>query len=118
MEWRLYFDYGAVFEQMQGHLSRQRTALPLSRVDLRDQMSKYQYWIPGDHKQRFAGREATSRCWAVNLDHHPMGYQAVTDDVLDRTRAEAGLRWVDPRMGELYLVAFDGSKDDDDRDLP
>lgn len=112
VSWELFFDFSAITEMLSQHLSRQRMVIPLSRADLRDQMSKYDYWIAGDHRQRFGANSTPARCWGIRLDKHPMGYQAVPDDVLDKSRAESGLAgWTDPRLGELYLIVEQVTKE-------
>lgn len=105
-KWRLYVNYGAVIGKLTEHLRKQNQTMPLSPKDLRDQMQQHPYWLGEDLKQRFGSGASPSKCWGVDVDLHPMGYQLQTDEAvaaaLDARTLEE--EWVDPRLGELYLI--------------
>jgi hypothetical protein len=81
--------------------------MPLSRKDLRDQLSREPYWIGGKLRKRFGPGMAVKACWGIELDRHPLGYHRVSDqEFLDwvglglEARAERG----DPRKGPLFGI--------------
>jgi hypothetical protein len=116
-EYRLFIDPDATITALEIYLAKARLTLPLKRNDLRDQLSKNEYWIPGKHRQRFSsGGIGGIPCWGVDVNKHPMGYQAVSDEALrealdDSLVQSAQLPPVfkdgDPRKGPLFLIIED-----------
>jgi hypothetical protein len=107
LSYQLHFDPDAVLACMKVYLSRQREGMPLSRKDLRDQLSREPYWIGGKLRKRFGPGMAVKACWGIELDRHPLGYHRVTDqEFFDwvglglEARAERG----DPRKGPLFGI--------------
>lgn len=110
VSYTLYINFGPALSKLEENMRKRGKSLSLNRNDIRDQMSQNSYWISGGdegtHRQRFGKGQATARCWAVSLDHHPLGYIPVEDEALfnsqeDRSMGEA---WNDPRMGDLYSI--------------
>lgn len=58
-------------------------------------------WMPGQHKQRFTS--GLDNAWAVDLDYHPQGYRAISDEehLAWTQQAEAS---PDPRLGEMHAL--------------
>jgi hypothetical protein len=102
--YRLYIDPEPMIAQLQIYLSKQRASVTLKRKDLRDQLSKNDYFIQGVVKKRF-GKSAAggTHAWGIEIDKHPLGFQSgVTAEefqayINDR---ESG----DPRQGPLYAI--------------
>ena len=111
VSYRLMFDYNAVLLKLNSFLvTRQRSVLPLQRKDLRDQLSTYPYWVTGIPVVRFGAARSPTRCWAIDVDQHPLGYQPVSDDELMRSWEDCGhnvQKWNDPRKGELFLLVHE-----------
>ncbi len=108
----LYFDPDAVIDQLMIYLTRKRAILPLKRKDLRDQLSKNEYWIDGKITMRLGppGKMAQMKVWGISLDRHPLGRQDITDDqyhewLMRRAQDddESG-EDDDPRHGPLYSI--------------
>lgn len=106
VSYTLYFDYNAIIEVLKERAARQRDSIVLNRNDWRDQLSKHAYWImwehSGGHRQRFGTSKAPTRCWAIDVDKHPMGYQAVSDEDWNTSRVDG--TGVDPRKGDLFVI--------------
>jgi hypothetical protein len=100
--YRLFMNPEPVLKSLAIYLSKARGQITLKRQDLRDQLSKERYWIPGQIKKRFgpAGDMTTEACWGVNIDLHPMGLQPATDEQVNDylLKKEEG----DPRKGPLF----------------
>lgn len=106
-EYRLYIDPEAVISAMNIHLTRQHQQVKLNKSDLRDQFSKCSYWVPGRHDQRFGdiGRlGSVTKCWCINLDEHPLGYERITDEEYNAMRIDPEMTDSDRRRGPLYLI--------------
>ncbi|MBI2950361.1 MAG: hypothetical protein HYY23_22260 [Verrucomicrobia bacterium] len=99
----LHFDYGALSGALEAHLRKQGRSLPLGRNDVRQQMAQNRYWIEERKSTRLFGRRNPVACWSVDLDFHPLGYQAVSDEEFERWKAEGSDGW-DPRKGPLYEI--------------
>lgn len=112
VSYKLYMDFNTVLARMGEYLAKQRERLPLSQRDLRDQLSKNEYWVPGEWKQRMPpSSKAPTRCWCIDVDKHPLGYQKVSDADLELSRQGSPLsEWVDPRMGDLYKIILEVEK--------
>ena len=87
-------------------LTKQRQALPLKRKDLRDQLSRCEYWYRLTEGRklvvRFGAGDGTSLAWGIIADKHPLGYRQVPDEDFDSylTNAKGG----DPRKGPLFTL--------------
>jgi len=102
--YRLYIDPEPMLAQLQIYLTKQRASVTLKRKDLRDQLSKNDYFIPGVLRKRF-GRSTSggTTAWGIVVDKHPLGFQAGVS--AEEFRAylndrESG----DPRQGPLYAI--------------
>ena len=78
-------------------LTKQRQSLPLKRIDLRDQLGRYEYWYRPPEGKKLAVRFGHGRGSAVS---HPLGYQQVPDDDLKDLDDKKG----DPRKGPLFTL--------------
>jgi len=101
--YRLYIEPDALLAQLQIFLSKQRANVGLRRKDLRDQLSKEDYWLQtsGKLRKRFGkGSAGGVNCWGIDLDKHPLGYIPITDEEYDQylLNVESG----DPRKGPLF----------------
>jgi hypothetical protein len=101
--WQLFIWPEPVIAALQIFLTKGRGALPLKRKDLRDQLSRNEYWLPGLHTKRFSSG-ATAKAWGFDLDSTPLGYQLVADDdpayLAFRDNESEG----DPRRGPLFGI--------------
>ncbi|MDE2099464.1 MAG: hypothetical protein KGL39_19590 [Patescibacteria group bacterium] len=108
-EYILLIDPDPMLAALNIWLTKQRQALPLKRKDLRDQLSKSEFWyqLPEDPKTkqpkklnvRFGVGNSTSLAWGIIADKHPLGYRKITDEEfmeLDETG--------DPRKGPLFKL--------------
>jgi hypothetical protein len=113
----LYCDPDALVSSVAEYLRGLGEKVSLRRTDLRDQLSKAVYWIPGQHSVRFGpkGSMSVTKAWAISLNDHPLGRQNVSLEDLSAaldTRApgisETGLifRDGDPRKGPLYQIIY------------
>ena len=86
--------------------------MTLRRKDLRDQLSKNDFWNENAKQQRI-GR-VQSRPWGIIVDKHPLGYQQVSDKDLaeaagksEKVLDDIGLHFGksgDPRKGPLFGI--------------
>jgi hypothetical protein len=85
-------------------LTKQRQQLPLKRKDLRDQLSRNEFWysLPDGKKLnvRFGG--GVSLAWGIIADKHPLGYRPVSDEDFDNYLANN--KDGDPRKGPLFSL--------------
>lgn len=114
----LFIEPAGAIAYVQSWLTKQRMSVTLRQKDLRDQLSKHPFWVGGKIRKRFgpAGKTSVAPAWGILLDHHPLGYQAVSDAEFEsaltgqRTLAELGPGMVpvfqdgDPRRGPLYAI--------------
>jgi hypothetical protein len=109
--WKLYFDPGSVLPALREHLVKQRETMALPPRDLREQMKRQPYWIQGKGdgiKMRMGDGMASTRVWCIDLDHHPMGLQDVSDEDLKASRdGKASMAWDDPRLGDLHGIVME-----------
>lgn len=89
-----------VIASMQQYLVKLRQQVTLSRKDLRDQLSKNEYWIDGKHRWKLNG--STIAGWAFDLDKHPMGLQRVSDEDWEHFMQHPDDP--DPRKGPLFSI--------------
>ncbi len=101
---RLFIDPDQTLTHLQMFLTKSRSQISLKRKDLRDQLSRNPYWIEGKHSKRFifGDSRATTKCWGIEVDKHPLGYQPVSDEQYDAMlfKAHEG----DPRKGDLFVI--------------
>lgn len=108
--YKLYMDPEQVLAHLQIFMTKQHGSLSLKRKDLRDQMSKQPYWIEGKLRVRFEDSGPGGiTAWGIEVDKHPLGYQAVSDEDADQLltpRAVTDDDPGDPRQGPLYAIVL------------
>lgn len=114
ISYRIYIEPETLMAQLaKEYLAKVRANMPLSRRDLRDQLSKHAYWVPGEHKQRYGESRIGQRAWCIEVDRHPLGYVPTTDEELlaayQRSVEKCGGlgEFHDPRKGPLFLLIED-----------
>lgn len=115
--YHLFIDPNAVVAKLKEYLRKLGQEFPLSIRDLREQLSKEPYWVPGGKdgwKQRMGSGRAATRVWCIDLDRHKeFGYLECEDEELFQSREGVpSTEWVDPRLGELYQIAFEVERDE------
>ncbi len=81
VSYTLFFEPNGVVSALAAHLRQRGQTVSLRRNDLRDQLSKNPYWVPGRHRKRFgAGLAGGIPAWGIRLDRHPLGRQEVTPE--------------------------------------
>lgn len=125
---RLYFTSRPVIRKVEEITARTRREARISDVDLRAQMSRRDWWVPGsfgngNHKQRFVvgNTEAVTTCWCIDVTRCEMGYAApgreeleAYIDELNNARGVSAIsdhgdmdpeaHCSDPRKGELFTI--------------
>lgn len=116
---RLYLDPKSIIRHLEIYLRKAGHTVTLRYNDLRDQLSKNEFWIKPEAgkklNRRFGKKGQTSvvQAWGILVDKHPLGFQPVSDEdyraaLSDRnpTLDEIGPVFADgdPRRGELYAV--------------
>lgn len=105
--WRNYqlsIHPGNITGALRTYLRKQNRALSLEVNDLKDQMSREDYWIK-DKQQRFGSGAGNTRCWTIDLDKHPMGRLPATDEEVAAARnGDIGMSENDPRKGPLFGI--------------
>ena len=107
----LYIQPDLTIASLQMSLRKQNASIVLKKKDLRDQLSKNEFWIKaksadGILRKRFSsieGEVAQLAAWGVEVDKHPLGYQRQSDAVMaeaSKTLATEG----DPRKGPLFAL--------------
>lgn len=97
----LYFGPGPVLEIVNTWTSK---TYVWNRPDIRKALARAVYYIPGEIKQKLGGDNSVC-VWGVELDLHPLGYRAVTDEELAQAQAAVtDGAWKDPRLGPLYEI--------------
>ncbi len=127
---KLFFEPEGVISALAAFLRKRGETLPLRRNDLRDQLSKERYWLPGQHKKRFlSGQSGGITAWGVDLDKHPLGRQEVDEAAWqaaldDRQKALPGgfpthigpeFKDGDPRCGPLFAIVEKVEQRQDER---
>jgi hypothetical protein len=112
--WKIYvllIDPDPTIAALNIWLTKQRMTLPLKRQDLRDQLSRCDYWyqLPESDKGakrklvvRFGSGSGTSLAWGIVADKHPLGYRQVPDEEFDAYLANN--KSGDPRKGPLFTL--------------
>lgn len=101
--WCLYIEPNALLTHLQVWLARQRGNVVLRRKDLRDQLSKEEYWL-SNVKKRFVPVGAGGvNGWGFLVDKHPLGYTAVPDETYNKYLMNVSEG--DPRKGPLFDLA-------------
>ncbi len=114
--YRIYIEPDSMLAALQKELVKQRGNIALRRKDLRDQLSREEYWIQGALRKRFTrGGAGGIPCWGIAVDKHPLGYIPVPDEVYLAYRANKSAG--DPRKGSLFeLVDWILNHQDDEDD--
>ena len=100
---------------MAQYLRKQGEKVSLRRSDLQAQMSKNDYWIPGNHRKRFGDEMSQVVAWGISMELHPLGRQAIALEDFqaaldDRQKTLADLpgedlfKDGDPRKGPLFAI--------------
>ena len=110
----LFMDPNRVIDWLAIHLRKIGSPLPLRYKDLRDQLSKNDFWYRSDNGKKLVKRIGGTPCvpWGIILDKHPLGYQRTTDEEFraslrtEKTLADVGHMFKDgdPRKGPLYAI--------------
>ena len=97
----LWMSPNEVLAELNIFMGQQRAKAVLQKNDLRDQLSKQPYWR-GSEGISFKGRDTNTRCWALSLTDHPLGYQQISDEKYQAflQNPEKG----DPREGPLFGI--------------
>jgi hypothetical protein len=87
------------------YLRKQNRIPSLEINDLRDQMSKEDYYISRG-RQRFGIGAGVTACWTIDMDKHPMGKLPATDEeiVAARSNGHLDVSEADPRRGPLFGI--------------
>lgn len=116
MSYSLFLEPNLTISTLAAHLRKQGSSVSLRRNDLRDQLSKNDYWIHGNIKKRFGhGLAGGIHAWGFLLDKHPLGRQEVTkqefEESLDlrQKSIDAAVQFHtfldgDPRKGPLFAI--------------
>ena len=110
-EYDIYLRPEDVIAALQIWLRKQNATIVLKKKDLRDQLSKNEFWIKaksadGILRKRFSiieGEMTQFSAWGIKVDKHPLGYQRQSDAVMaeaSKTLATEG----DPRKGPLFAL--------------
>lgn len=114
--YKIYIEPDSLLAALQKELVKQRGNITLKKKDMRDQLAREEYWIPGALRKRFTrGGAGGIPCWGVAVDKHPLGYIPVEDDVYLHYRANKGEG--DPRKGPLFELVewiLDHETEDED----
>lgn len=100
---------------LQMWLAKGRSSLVLKKKDLRDQMSKEEYWLQGQLKARFTkGKSGGTAAWGIDVDKHPLGTIPCSDEEHSAYLLKPGEG--DPRKGPLFEIVDwlkDGQKEEE-----
>jgi hypothetical protein len=112
----LFMDPNRVLDALRIHLRKGGSSVTLRYKDLRDQLSKNDFWVnlnlgKGKYLQRRIGGP-NCRAWGIIADKHPLGYQRTSDEefrasLRENTKLEdVGIMFKDgdPRKGPLYAI--------------
>jgi hypothetical protein len=109
---------GPVLEVLKRHKRMSGGAFPITKDDLRVQMSTRPYWVapPATHgnRRRFGKSRTLQVCWVIDVDKHDEGLNPVTDEEFHKSLyrdgdEEKGIflpteEWIDPRKGDLFAL--------------
>jgi hypothetical protein len=120
MQYTLFIDYNQATSHLGIFLTKGRQTVTLRPKDLRDQLSRNDFFIQGKGQlvKRFGpvGSTANAGAWGILVDKHPLGYRKVSDEDLqaalvpDRDRKLDAIGHVfrescgDPRKGTLFSI--------------
>ena len=135
--YRLYMDPNQVISALQIYLRKGGQNISLRYKDLRDQLSKNDFWVrlEGGRKlcKRFGKRGSmdTTVAWGIHVDWHPLGLQHIDDETFraaltpadqKRWNDATGLKFAegDPRKGDLFAIigGVEKKESEDQRDQP
>jgi len=119
--YKIYFDPHNVISAVQIFLRKAGANVTLRYKDLRDQLSRNDFWIAPEKsdcsiKRRFGAAEskATRTAWGIYVDKHPLGLQPVTEEEMQEAMdprqilaASVGtmvFKDGDPRKGPLFTI--------------
>ncbi|HWY29716.1 MAG TPA: hypothetical protein VNX46_03115, partial [Candidatus Acidoferrum sp.] len=115
----LYMEPNSVIHHLHIHKRQAGLPVPLKYNDLRDQLSKFEWWVkspPGEKlRKRFGpkGNMTTMPAWGFHLDLHPLGLQDVSDEAYQKALSERSptiedigpiFKDGDPRKGPLFEI--------------
>jgi hypothetical protein len=117
----LYFHPQTVISRLNEWLRKQGQVLGLKQRDLRDQLSKHDYWVSpqanSELKKRIGAYRAKTAMsvWGIKLDQHPLGTRPLPDSRLvtelgaegfEQLRDGMFVTWPngDPRQGPLHTL--------------
>ena len=109
-EYTLFIDPEQAISYLQIYLRKGGQNVSLKYKDLRDQLSKNNFWVPrletGSLKKRFGskGSLVLKLAWGIKADEHPLGYAPVSDEELLAAQVTAG----DKPLGTIGPVFKDG----------
>ena len=129
--YKLYMDPNQVISALQIYLRKGGQSVTLKYKDLRDQLSKNEFWVKleGGKKlyKRFGkkGSMDTTAAWGFHVDLHPLGLQHIDDETFKAALKpgeqkvfddEAGLIFEegDPRKGDLFAIVGGVEKKQED----
>jgi hypothetical protein len=108
----LFMNPARVIDALQIHLRKGGFNVTLRYKDLRDQLSKNDFWYTnGKDIQRWIGG-SNCKAWGIIADKHPLGYQPTSDEEFraslrdDKKLDDVGLMFKsgDLRKGPLYAI--------------
>jgi hypothetical protein len=118
--YKLFIEPHGAISQLQIYLRKQGLSVTLRYKDLRDQLSKNQFFIAGPSqiglKKRFGrpGSMVSKTAWGFYVDLHPLGLQDISDEELEAAKkpvaelriGDVGMvfRDGDPRQGPLFAI--------------
>jgi hypothetical protein len=118
---RLFIEPHLAINELQVYLRKGNQSVTLRRKDLRDQLSKCDFWIGATNskdglKKRFGqkGSMASLTAWGFIVDKHPLGTLCVPDEELSKAMVPDNekplgvigpvFRDGDPRKGPLFAI--------------
>lgn len=110
----LWIDPHSVIDSVQIHLRKAGRDVTLKYKDLRDQLSKLDFWMKPENR-RFGkkGQMTTLSAWGFSVDLHALGLQRISDEVFESSLVEESpslaeigpvFKDGDPRKGELFSI--------------
>lgn len=111
----LYFEPRGVVAALQMWLRKLGASVTLREKDLRDQMSRFDFWVVPEKNRQITmrmgkpGAKASATVWGIYVDKHPLGYQRTLDeDVQAALKSAQGtvpeFTDGDPRKGPLFTI--------------
>ena len=122
VEYKLFVEPQLAISALQIYLKKGNLSVALRTKDLRDQLSRYDFWIKAGKESNYRlnkrfgakGSQACRTAWGFLVDKHPLGTRKVTDEEHeaallppgDRDLAVFGPQFIDgdPRKGPLFSI--------------